>query len=137
MRVVNLSFADYLKKRFHYELDNAHEEHLRAMARMEDGEFERGFIAGLERGLYLVRDSQRILGKGNLDDDGDGDGSGSSSDSDVSGGGDGDPEGGAGGSGEGSGGPSGSGGGDSSGSGSGSGDDPDLPLDATFDAMTH
>lgn len=107
------SLIDYIKARFHYELDTAHEEYARALARMEDGEFERGFVAGLERGLRIVVGSPGLWER-EPDTDPD-------PDPGSDGSGDGDSEGGdsGGGSGEGdSGGGSGSGGG---GSGDGGG----------------
>lgn len=65
---MRLPFLEFVKRRFHYELDNAQEEFNRALGRMEDGEFERGFIAGLERGLYLIEDSKESWGNNPLDD---------------------------------------------------------------------
>ena len=133
---MRLPFLEFVKRRFHYELDKAQEEYNRALGRMEDGEFERGFIAGLERGLYLIEDSKESWGYNPLDDipkpdddttdeddtddsgstEGSGEGSGEGTDSEDGGSGSGS-EGSSGGSGDGS---------------SGDGDDPklDLPLDA-------
>ena len=65
---MRLPFLEFIKRRFHYELDKAQEEYNRALGRMEDGEFERGFIAGLERGLYLIEDSKESWGHNPLDD---------------------------------------------------------------------
>lgn len=129
---MKLPFLEFVKRRFHYELDKAQEEYNRALGRMEDGEFERGFIAGLERGLYIIEDSKRLWGNNPLDMDdleGDSGGSGSS-----------EGEGSSGDSGEGTGsgsGESSSGSGSGSGAGSGSsgeGDNPDI--DMPLDAMT-
>ena len=134
---MRLPFLEFVKRRFHYELDKAQEEYNRALGRMEDGEFERGFIAGLERGLYLIEDSKESWGYNPLDDipkpddddtndeddtddsgstEGSGEGSGEGTDSEDGGSGS-FSEGSSGGSGDGS---------------SGDGDDPklDLPLDA-------
>ena len=134
---MRLPFLEFVERRFHYELDKAQEEFNRALGRMEDGEFERGFIAGLERGLYLIEDSKESWGHNPLDDipkpD---DGTTNKDDTDDSGStegsGDGSEEGkGSEGSGSGSGGSSGSGSGDGS-----SGDGDDQKLDLPLDAMT-
>ena len=65
---MKLPFLEFVKRRFHYELDKAQEEFNRALGRMEDGEFERGFIAGLERGLYIIEDSKESWGNNPLED---------------------------------------------------------------------
>lgn len=127
---MRLPFLEFVKRRFHYELDKAQEEYNRALGRMEDGEFERGFIAGLERGLYLIEDSKESWGHNPLEDipqpddgtDNDYDNTDDSESSGESGGGSG---------GEGSEGSGSSGSGSGTGS-SGDSDDPklDLPLDA-------
>ena len=132
---MRLPFLEFVKRRFHYELDNAQEEFNRALGRMEDGEFERGFISGLERGLYLIEDSKESWGNNPLDDipqpddeadsDSDKDDSGSGSDSGSTSGST---------SGSGSGSEDGSTG---SGSGSGSsGEDDDSGVSYPLDAVT-
>ena len=65
---MRLPFLEFVQRRFHYELDKTQEEFNRALGRMEDAEFERGFIAGLERGLYLIKDSKESWGNNPLDD---------------------------------------------------------------------
>lgn len=132
---MRLPFLEFVTRRFHYELDKAQEEYNRALGRMEDGEFERGFIAGLERGLYLIEDSKESWGHNPLDDipqPDDGTTDDDSGSTDDSGGG----SSGAG-SGSGSGSGSGEGSGSSSGSGSGSsGEDDEPKIDYPLDAMT-
>ena len=132
---MRLPFLEFVQRRFHYELDKAQEEFNRALGRMEDGEFERGFIAGLERGLYLIEDSKESWGNNPLDDipkpDDDTTDDDDDSDTDDSGG-----------TGEGT--STGSGSGDvsdegSSGEGSGSGssgEDDGPKIDYPLDAMT-
>ena len=134
---MRLPFLEFVKRRFHYELDKAQEEYNRALGRMEDGEFERGFIAGLERGLYLIEDSKESWGHNPLDDipkpD---DGTTDEDDTDDSG----STEGSGDGSGEGTGSEGSGSGSDNEGSsesGSGSFGDGDGPkLDLPLDAMT-
>ena len=119
--MLKISIAEFVAKRFHYELDTAHESYSHALSRMEDGDFERGYIAGLERAMYLLQDTRDHWRNNNYDPlltEEDDDGGGDSSEG--SGGGES-------GSGEGSG----SGSGDTSGGGSGDSDnDFDMPLDA-------
>lgn len=93
---MHLSLVDYIAKRLHYELDVAHQGFDLAMARMEGAEFERGYVAGLERALFVVKDSKdiwdRTSDKGSTgDEDGSGDdgiddGSGNGNDSGNQGG---------------------------------------------------
>ena len=137
---MRLPFLEFVTRRFHYELDKAQEEYNRALGRMEEGEFERGFIAGLERGLYLIEDSKESWGHNPLDDipkpdDGttDDDDSEDTDDSGSSGPGSGDSGEGSGSSGTGS---SGEGGSGTGSSGDGSGDDDDSKLKFPLDAMT-